>query len=100
MKKIIASLSIVTLLSGCATGSVIKEKLTGNQFDEPTVEVSKFLTKDTNKLAPPAGGPIPVAVYGFRDLTGQRKSQPMIASLSSAVTQGAENYLIKSLQVI
>jgi curli production assembly/transport component CsgG len=39
-----------------------------------------------------------VAVYGFRDLTGQRKSQPLIASLSSAVTQGAENYLIKALQ--
>jgi curli production assembly/transport component CsgG len=98
MKKLIASLGVVTVLTGCATGSVIREKLTGNQFDEPTVEVSKFLTKDSNKLAPPAGGPIPVAVYGFRDLTGQRKSQPMIASLSSAVTQGAENYLIKALQ--
>lgn len=98
MKKLIASLSVVTVLAGCATGSVIREKLTGNQFDEPQVEVSKYLTKDTNQLAPPAGGPIPVAVYGFRDLTGQRKSQPMIASLSSAVTQGAENYLIKALQ--
>jgi curli production assembly/transport component CsgG len=98
MKKIITSMFVVLLLSGCATGSIIKEKLTGNQFDEPTVEVSKFMEKEDNKLAPPAGGPIPVAVYGFRDLTGQRKSQPMIASLSSAVTQGAENYLIKALQ--
>jgi curli production assembly/transport component CsgG len=98
MKKIIASLSMVALLSGCATGSFIKEKLTGNQFDEPTVETSKFLKKESNQILPPAGGPIPVAVYGFRDLTGQRKSQPLIASLSSAVTQGAENYLIKSLQ--
>lgn len=98
MKKIIASLSIVTLLAGCATGSVIKEKLTGSQFDEPTIETSKFLKKETNQILPPTGGPIPVAVYGFRDLTGQRKSQPLIASLSSAVTQGAENYLIKALQ--
>jgi curli production assembly/transport component CsgG len=98
MKKIIASLSMVALLSGCATGSLIKEKLTGNQFDEPMVETSKFLKKESNQILPPAGGPIPVAVYGFRDLTGQRKSQPLIASLSSAVTQGAENYLIKSLQ--
>jgi curli production assembly/transport component CsgG len=31
-------------------------------------------------------------------LTGQRKQQPLIASLSSAVTQGADAYLIKALQ--
>jgi curli production assembly/transport component CsgG len=98
MKRTIISLAIISLLSGCATHSVIKEKLTGNQFDEPTIEQSKFLAKEKNKLAPPADGPIPVAVYNFRDLTGQRKSQPLIASLSSAVTQGAENYLIKALQ--
>lgn len=98
MKNIITLVSVAALLSGCATGSVVKEKLTGNQFDEPAVESSKYLKKETNVLAPPAGGPIPVAVYGFRDLTGQRKNQPMIASLSSAVTQGAENYLIKALQ--
>lgn len=98
MKKTLLSLSVIAMLAGCATGSAIKEKLTGNQFDEPTIETSKFLKKDSNKLLPPEGGPVAVAVYGFRDLTGQRKSQPLIASLSSAVTQGAENYLIKALQ--
>lgn len=98
MKQTILSLAVVAVLSGCASSSAIREKLTGNQFDEPKVEASKFLKKDQNKLQPPAGGPLPVAVYGFRDLTGQRKSQPLIASLSSAVTQGAENYLIKALQ--
>jgi len=98
MKRTLLSLTILAFLSGCATHSAIKEKLTGNQFDDPTIESSKFLKKDANKLRPPEGGPLPVAVYGFRDLTGQRKSQPLIASLSSAVTQGAENYLIKALQ--
>lgn len=98
MKRTILSLAIVAILSGCASSSALREKMTGNQFDEPKVESSKFLKKDQNKLRPPAGGPLPVAVYGFRDLTGQRKSMPNIASLSSAVTQGAENYLIKSLQ--
>jgi curli production assembly/transport component CsgG len=39
-----------------------------------------------------------VAVYSFRDLTGQRKPSPTLSLFSSAVTQGAENYLIKSLQ--
>ena len=98
MKQTILSLAIVAVLSGCATGSAIREKVKGEQFDTPKVEESKFLKKDLNKLQPPEGGPLPVAVYGFRDLTGQRKSQPLIASLSSAVTQGAENYLIKALQ--
>ena len=98
MNKIILSLVLATLLGGCATGSAIREKLTGNQFDEPIVDQGTYLKKEQNKLSPPAGGPITVAVYSFQDKTGQRKSQPLIASLSSAVTQGAESYLIKSLQ--
>ena len=98
MKNVILSFIAVAILSGCATGSAVKSKITGNQFDDPVVESSKFLKKDKNQLRPPSSGPIPVAVYGFKDLTGQRKSQPLIASLSSAVTQGAENYLIKALQ--
>jgi len=98
MKHTLISLAVVAVLSGCASSSAIREKITGNQFDAPKVEESKFLKKKENTIRPPEGGPLPVAVYGFRDLTGQRKSQPLIASLSSAVTQGAENYLIKALQ--
>jgi curli production assembly/transport component CsgG len=44
------------------------------------------------------GGPIPVAVYSFQDKTGQRKYAQGYASFSTAVTQGAEGYLIKALQ--
>ncbi len=98
MKRTLLSLAVVTALTGCATGSAIKEKITGEQFEAPVVEQSLYLKKDENKLRPPAGGPIPVAVYSFRDQTGQRKSVPNIASLSSAVTQGADAYLIKALQ--
>lgn len=96
MKKTIISLAVIALLSGCATGSAIREKITGNQFDEPVVEETKLIKAES--LPPPQGGPISVAVYSFHDKTGQRKSVPLIASLSSAVTQGGENYLIKALQ--
>lgn len=89
-------MAIITLLSGCATGSFMREKITGEQFDAPVIEESKLLQKET--LLPPQGGPISVAVYSFQDKTGQRKSVPLIASLSSAVTQGGESYLIKALQ--
>ena len=98
MKKIIVSLIVAGVLSGCATSSAIREKLTGEQFDPPKVEQETFFTKPENQLNPPAGGPIPVAVYSFQDKTGQRKSVPNIASFSTAVTQGAEGYLIKALQ--
>ena len=98
MIKLTATIIVTFILSGCATSSGIRALLTGEQFDAPVVETSKFLKKDANKLKPPGGGPIPVAVYGFSDKTGQRKSLPNVASLSSAVTQGAESYLIKALQ--
>ena len=100
MKRLLVSLTVVSLLGGCATSSALRELATGEQFDTPKIESSKYLKKDENKLSPPAGGPITIAVYGFKDMTGQRKSLPNIASLSSAVTQGAENYLIKALQEV
>lgn len=43
------------------------------------------------------GPPIPIAVYGFTDKTGQRRPSDKTAQLSTAVTQGAEVFVIKSL---
>ena len=43
---------------------------------------------------PPKKGPIIVGVYSYTDMTGQRQG----TGLSSAVTQGAENYLIDGLK--
>jgi len=100
MKKTLLSLAIVALLSGCATDASLKAKFGENPFQEPVIEKNTYLEKNQSKLNPPSGGPIPVAVYGFHDRTGQRKSIPNIASLSSAVTQGADSYLIKSLQEV
>ena len=98
MNKLLLSLITVSLLAGCSTYGEAYRRLNDRNFDEPTVEKNDYLKKESQALPPPAGGPIPIAVYGFRDLTGQRKSQPLIASLSSAVTQGADAYLIKALQ--
>ena len=95
MKRLIP---LLLLLQGCATSSAIHKLITGEQFDDPIIEKSILLEKEENRLLPPAGGPSPVAVYAFQDKTGQRKSIPNIASLSSAVTQGGEGYLIKALQ--
>jgi curli production assembly/transport component CsgG len=98
MNKTLISLLIAALLTGCATGSVIKEKITGEQFDKPEIVRETYFTKLENKVLPPSGGPIPIAVYSFQDKTGQRKNIPNVASFSTAVTQGAEAYLIGALQ--
>jgi curli production assembly/transport component CsgG len=50
------------------------------------------------KLPALDGPPMTVAVYGFRDLTGQMKPNDRLAVFSKAVTQGSEVFLIKSLQ--
>lgn len=88
----------IAALQGCAVIAYLDEKTEIEPYEEPKIEQSVYLKKAENKLAAPKDGPIPVAVYGFADKTGQRKSLQNIASLSSAVTQGADSYLIKALQ--
>jgi len=64
--------------------------------DKPKESVT--IIKEINTLPAPAGPKIAVAVYSFKDLTGQRKPSTTLSLFSTAVTQGAESYLIKSLQ--
>jgi curli production assembly/transport component CsgG len=52
----------------------------------------------TTKIPQLDGPPIAIAVYGFQDKTGQMKPNDRLAVFSKAVTQGAEVFLIKSLQ--
>lgn len=89
----------VAALNGCAIDAAIKNR-DDTGFESPVVEASRFYSRPENQLRPPDGGRIPVAVYGFSDRTGQRKSTVNVASLSSAVTQGADSYLIKALQEV
>ena len=94
MIKIITSLLIVSVLAGCAMTQ--NERM--GSAPKP-VKMPVMMQKEFDKIAGPAGGqPITVALYGFTDKTGQRRPQQNIASLSTAVTQGGEMFLIKALQ--
>jgi curli production assembly/transport component CsgG len=95
MTRTLLSLSIVALLSGCAA-----IQSTGLTEADPTVTTSmRGVKKEFDSIpAPAAGKPVSVAVYSFQDKTGQRRPQANVASLSSAVTQGAETFLIQALQ--
>jgi curli production assembly/transport component CsgG len=91
--KTLTAIAAALFLAGCGTlGNAVRE------FDEPIITTPT--AKAEQGLKEPAAGSIVVAVYNFRDMTGQRKSVQNIASLSSAVTQGADAYLVKSLQEV
>ena len=99
MKKLLATVAISLALSGCATYTSMESVFKRMPYDKPKVEET-FLDEPEFVLPKPANGPMIVAVYGFFDKTGQRKASPMVAQLSSAVTQGGETYLIKALQEV
>jgi curli production assembly/transport component CsgG len=89
MKLIILSL-LTFVLTGCAS---IHMDLA--QEDPIALESKKPLS---DRIPALDGPPISIAVYGFTDKTGQKKSSDRLALFSSAVTQGAEVFLIKALQ--
>lgn len=87
--RTIAVIAAVIMLTGCAT--VLWEEEREPPRAIPRVEILKTLPELE-------GPPIPVAVYGFGDKTGQMKPNDRLALFSKAVTQGAEVFLIKALQ--
>jgi curli production assembly/transport component CsgG len=90
MKRILLSFVIATTLSGCATIHMDASR------EEPVaLQPRESLTTKIPELDGPA---ITIAVYGFQDKTGQMKPNDKLAVFSKAVTQGAEVFLIKSLQ--
>jgi curli production assembly/transport component CsgG len=92
--KISIALAALLVLTGCAN----TYRPHGSQEVVSPARVSGDATGVLADLPAPAGPPVAVAVYGFRDLTGQRKPSSTLSLFSTAVTQGAESYLIRSLQ--
>ncbi len=87
MLRILSVFLLTLLLVGCATNKA--------KFD---VRTQKVAYKDLTTIKAPAGDPIIMAVYDFLDMTGQKKPGGNFASMSTAVTQGSYQLLIKALQ--
>ena len=86
MFKTIAILFLTFILVGCA--------------GKPDFDVKKQMpaVEQLNTIAKPLDGPVVIAVYDFVDMTGQKKPGGNFASMSTAVTQGSYQILIKALQ--
>ncbi|MEM9103798.1 MAG: CsgG/HfaB family protein [Pseudomonadota bacterium] len=64
---------------------------------KPPILIEKTQSYFDLMALPKPKGPIPVAVFNFRDQTGQYKPQHNVSSFSTAVTQGATSILIEAL---
>jgi len=100
MKKILAISIMALFLTGCGTRQVVEnvQKLPESDPVAEAKPITKTKVSELDSVPLPSGPPITIAVYSFGDKTGQRKPNDRIATLSSAVTQGAEVFLIKALQ--
>ena len=93
MLKHILVLLICSVLIGC------KQHAGLHGITEPMVSPAPLQQKFKN-IPPLDGEKITIAVYSFTDKTGQRKPNDNFSSLSSAVTQGAESWVIQALQEV
>ena len=89
MLKVLLFLAAVCL-SGCATVP---------QIEDPKLSLSPLQEKFDN-IKQLDGPEITIAVYQFTDKTGQRKPSDKFSQLSSAVTQGAEVWVIDALKKV
>jgi len=97
MIKLLLVILTTINISACAainTAAVVAGK---DPFADAHIAKSLVLNRPENQLPLPKQGPIVVAVYSFPDKTGQRADMATVASFSTAVTQGADAFLIKAL---
>ena len=80
------TISSFSILFGCTT----------IPHDPPT-STSELLYEKLEEVSSPVQK-VPIAVYKFDDLTGQRKPGDGVALISTAVTQGAHVWLLQSLK--
>ena len=94
----IFKLSTIVLAAAVLMGCASAVRPLGKIGIEDVPKATETIQKEIDRLPAPDGPKIAVAVYGFKDMTGQRKNSTTLSLFSTAVTQGAESYLIKSLQ--
>ena len=93
MIKNLFSLLLLVILAGCASHAGM------SGFKAPETAVAPL--QQQFKSIPELDGPkITIAVYSFNDKTGQRKPSQNFSQLSSAVTQGAEVWVIQALSEV
>lgn len=96
MKKVLFPLAMGLALTGCVGAS--HPDLNRSYLSRDKAAPVGFANKQLMENIPELDGePIPIAIYSFTDRTGQRKPSSTTSSFSTAVTQGADAYVIKTV---
>ena len=85
-------LPIIILLAGCSSIGNLPER-----FDRPPTVQENPMVSELHDVPDLDAPKMTIGVYSFTDKTGQRAPSDTGASLSSAVTQGAEVWVIDAL---
>ena len=98
MKRLLILLGTLLVLTGCS--NTMQQSLDiKSEAGPPRIQPAP-LAERMLQVPELDGKKMTVAVYSFLDKTGQRKPADNIANLSSAVTQGAEVWVIKALSEV
>ena len=99
MKNVLISLLALLSLTGCV--GMVDPKYNKSWLKTSDPVISSTAQKGVFDSVPELDGPpIPIALYSFTDRTGQRKPSNTQSLFSTAVTQGADAYVVKSLQEV
>ncbi len=86
------SLLAVVVVAGCSP------RLAPFQVENPRIGAPRTVTTDELTALAPPEEPVVVAVYRFRDQTGQYRTLENSSTFSTAVTQGATSILVNTLE--
>jgi curli production assembly/transport component CsgG len=86
-------LPAMLILSSCGVTADPVQQISSS----PAIIQQNPMVVGLHQIPGPAGPRMTIGVYGFTDKTGQRKPSDTVSSLSSAVTQGAEVWVIDAL---
>jgi curli production assembly/transport component CsgG len=90
--RVLMTLSVGLMLTGCVS------PIAGQwPVAKQPIMTKETRSQETLRSLPAPTTPVPVAVYGFQDKTGQFKPTEAGQTLSRAVTQGGDSVLIKAL---
>ena len=95
LMKFVFTTCLLLILSGCATEKSLEVL---SQINKSPINQPSPIQGRLEAVPALDGELIPIALYNFNDMTGQRKPGDGVANLSSAVTQGSAAWVIQALQ--
>lgn len=96
-RPIAPALGLALLLGAALLGGCSPRVTAPFQVEAPRVGAPHSVAASSLTSLPPPREPIVVAVYRFRDQTGQYRALENVSTFSTAVTQGATTILMRAL---